>query len=53
MDQSVKRRTIGDCTPYADQFGNKFRYRSVILDKAGAAHDATYDVFLQFAIPRR
>jgi hypothetical protein len=33
-------------SPYVDPFGNQFRYLSTIWDKAGAAHQTCYDVFL-------
>src|SRR5579883_3077026 len=32
---------------YVDANGNQFRYRAHIWDKAGAAHNACYDVILQ------
>jgi hypothetical protein len=37
---------------YTDAFGNQFRYRSKIWDKAGREHDVCYDVFLQLAQPQ-
>ncbi len=34
-------------TPYVDEFGNEFRYKSKIIDNAGREHRTLYDVFLK------
>lgn len=33
-------------TPYADQYGNQFRYRGTVWDGQGKGLEATWDVFL-------
>ena len=35
---------------YADANGNHFRYRAQIWDRAGGAHNACYDVVVQFSL---
>ncbi len=37
-------------SPFADRYGNRFRYRGTVWDEASHGHDACYDVVLQIQL---